>query len=435
MIILLSAPVWAGTSVGTYGRVIADTDTRGGAGEAASVVTYGSRLEKDPYVEVDLKIDEELDEGPDFRIVVTPALEGDLFHYGGEWDASLALRNLYAEATEDGSPWTAWVGSRMLRGDDVHLFDFWPLDGLNTVGGGASWAPDDRWTASAHVGVSRYAGEAWQVQLRPSPVAGGVGTEDIAILDRQRIVPSLKLGRTAGGSVTFRAQAYGELHALPAGEREVDQQLTQELPSDLGTVAGVQLSLWGWADDSFAHLWLKRATGLAAFGTTGVPGGLATDYTATGATEHLVALSSNHEAGAASVLYGAYLRRFEDADANTVDVDDRWEANVAIRPAVYVGQHVSLGAEVSQQWLRPDGLNPRTDTHDVPAITKLALLPALQPGRSSFSRPQLRAQYVYSYLNNDARSWFADDDLRHASNHQHTIGIGAEWWLNSESYR
>ena len=36
----------------------------------------------------------------------------------------------------------AWVGSRMYRGDDIYLFDYWPLDDLNTVGGGVLYHRD-----------------------------------------------------------------------------------------------------------------------------------------------------------------------------------------------------------------------------------------------------------------------------------------------------
>ena len=37
----------------------------------------------------------------------------------------------------------------MYRGDDVYLFDFWPLDNLNTVGGGAMYSFNRRQTSLA----------------------------------------------------------------------------------------------------------------------------------------------------------------------------------------------------------------------------------------------------------------------------------------------
>ena len=183
-------------------------------------------------------------------------------------------------------------------------------------------------------------------------------------------------------------------------------------------------------------MWYRRATGLGAYGELTVPTtGLASDYTVAATREHLFAVAGNHQTEAWAVLWGAYLRRFVDADANDVDFDDRWEANAAVRPQIFIGQHGSMGVEASRQWLRPDGLNPRTDAHAVPTVTKLALLPALQPRPGSFARPQIRLQYVFSYLNNDARTLYADEDVRHRSNYQHFIGVGAEWWVNSRSYR
>ncbi|MEQ1501586.1 MAG: carbohydrate porin [Myxococcota bacterium] len=421
-------------TIGSYGRVQASVDATGGQGEPASVVTYDTRLQEAPYVELDLAFAQDTPDGPSFRVVVTPAVAGELFHATGSWSASLALRNLYAEvvATEQ---WSAWAGSRMYRGDDVYLLDFWPLDDLNTVGGGAAFRPDERWTLQAQVGASRLASGDYELQTQALPVAGGVGVEQVSFLDRERIVSSLKAGRTFGDDVVTRVSGYAELQVLPAGERLHDDQFVQELPSDAGSVLGAQVSLWGWADDSFVHLWLKRATGLAAYGDLSVPDGLAVDYRAQKAQEHLIALSANHELGPASVQAGAYVRRFTDADSNDIDVDDRWEANVAVRPTWYPAKVVSLGVELSQQWLRPDGLNPRTQAHDVPLITKFAVLPAIQPRPGSYARPQVRLQYVYSYLNNDARSWFAVDDPRHDSNHEQFVGIGAEWWLDSESHR
>ena len=44
------------------------------------------------------------------------------------------MRNLYAQGTYDNI--TMWAGSRMYRGDDIYLLNWWPLDNQNTVGGG-----------------------------------------------------------------------------------------------------------------------------------------------------------------------------------------------------------------------------------------------------------------------------------------------------------
>jgi hypothetical protein len=44
-------------------------------------------------------------------------------------------------------------------------------------------------------------------------------------------------------------------------------------------------------------------------------------------------------------------------------------------------------------------------------------------------------QYVLTYLNDDARLWFDARDTRSQRNVHHFLGLGAEWWLNSRSYR
>ena len=57
---------------------------------------------------------------------------------------------------------------------------------------------------------------------------------------------------------------------------------------------GAQASLWGWGPDSFAHLWLRRGTGLAIPGTLAPPGtGLAADRPFAVAREPLVAGAGN----------------------------------------------------------------------------------------------------------------------------------------------
>lgn len=427
----------AGASMGSYGRVAVSTDTRGGQGDPVKVVSFGTRLEKDPYLELDLLYDVPTDDGGRFRAVVTPALSGQLFHYDGVWDVDLALRNLYVEA--DGLtalPLSVWAGSRMLRGDDVHLLDFWPLDDLNTVGGGVALAPGS-WRLSAHVGLNRLDGDDWQRQVRTVPEVGGVGETDVLVLDRQRTVVSGRADRLfEGDRATLRARLYGEVHRLPAGTRIVEDDIEEALPADRGALLGGQLSAWGWGEDAFVHVWYRTATGLATDGLLAIPDdGFATDYTFAAARQHRLALAGNHQTDRVGVLLGAYVQRSADADGQSGDWDDRWEGNVAVRPQVFLTDHVSLGVEASHQELRPDGLNPRTSAPSRASVTKLAVLPALQPGRGSFSRPQIRLQYIVSFLNEDALDLYEEQDTRTRYYAQHFVGLGAEWWINSASYR
>ena len=426
-----------GFSLGSYGRAQASTDLAGGRGDPTNIVAFGPRLEADPYAEIDLGFSRSGD--AEFRALFTPAISGDPFHYDGEWDADLAVRNLFAEARLPSGPGhtTVWAGSRMYRGDDVYLLNFWPLDSLNTFGGGLGFAVEDLELA-AHVGFNRLTYDDWQVQNWTRPEPGGVGETEVIVLDRQRRIGSLKGAYTRPmGPVTLRFKGYGELHQLPEGTRLVEDRFEEELPADVGTVAGVQLSAWGWAEDSYVHLFYKRATGLAAFGELAVPqDGLATDYTTKAAREHLVALAANHEVGeVVSIAGGAYVRSFVDADGLALDVDDRWETAVSLRPTVHIGRYVGIGVEGSHQWLRPNGLNPRTEEHDIPQITKISVLPMVTPRPRTFSRPMIHLTYTASLLNEDALQWFDPLDQRAQQPVQHFVGLGAEWWINSQSYR
>lgn len=440
MLLLLAAlglanePVF---SAGSYGRVQVSSDLGGGGGDAVRVARYAPRLEAGPYMELDLAWDWQLDEGPHFTVLITPALSGNLFHYDGEFAEALALRNFYASASGIGGvPLELWAGSRMYRGDDVYLLDFWPLDNLNTFGGGAIWRPN-RSEVALHVGANRLLGDDYQYQTVRVVTPDGVTGEDILFLDRQRVITSLKAHREIPvGDLTLRAKVYGELHTLPEGEAvqddAFDQLLTEALPSDSGALVGAQLSLWGWSDQSFLHLWTRYATGLAAYGELAIPSdGLSLSRTTQGARSFLTAAMVNHETPRVGVMAATYVSNTRDADSQAVDFDDRWEWVGVARPQVYFGRHVALGVEASHQYVRPNGLNPRSNSFDQAHLTKLSIIPAIQRDRGGYSRPRLHIQYTASFLNDGARSYFNPLDARVSEGVQHFVGIGAEWWVNT----
>ena len=423
-------------STGSYGRVTLSSDLQGGQGTAPRVARYGPRLELPPYMELDLGWTQWVGDAQ-FDVLITPALSGNLFHYDGVFAEELALRNFYAEARGfTDLPLTVWAGSRMYRGDDIYLLDFWPLDNLNTSGGGVMVHPGQTEVAF-HVGANRLLGNDWQFQTARVQVPGDIDGEDVLVLDRQRIISSGRLTQHVPvGSLTFRAKLYGEVHTLPEAERRIvdpfDQPRTETLPKDFGSLLGVQLSLWGWADQSFVHLWFRHSTGLAAYGELTIPmDGLARDDTVASARSTMLALTGNHELGPAGVMFGTYLSYALDADGQPVDFDDRWEWVGVLRPNVYLSRHVTMSAEVSHQLVRPNGLNPRSDQFDIAHLTKLSVLPGVQVAKGGYSRPRVHAFYTLTLMNEGARNFFPADDVRVTGGPQHFVGLGAEWWLNS----
>jgi len=424
-----------GFRFGSYGRVGVSGDLqRGSMAKPLNLVTHGPRLEESPYVEIDLGY--VMDRGDDlgFKVAFTLAFAEDFFHYNGKWEADLAVRNLYLEAYNVFvKNLSLWAGSRMYRGDDIYLFDYWPLDMLNTVGAGAKLKFGTTFI-DLHGGVNRLA-DGYQYQKFPVPGAT-FGTEDVEVLDRQKAIFSLKVTHELHDltdSLSMKVAAYGEFHHLPSGELREDLVI-KDLPADLGWVAGAQLGFWGFGENAHFNLWVRGAGGLAAYGELAVPGALDLEKKAEDAREFVVALSGNYERGIFGLMLGAYMRYFEDADGNKSDYDDGWEYVVAARPIFFIHKYFQQAAEISWQGRRPNGLNPRTQTHLVPNAMKFSLIPTLSWDKGSYARPHLRMIYTLTYLDEAARVLFPKEDPRYGEATHHFLGVQVEWWFNS-SYR
>ena len=131
----------SGFAFGSYGRVAVASNLDGGLGRDADIVAFAPRIDEDVYFELELRRQDQLRGGARSFVVATVAFGGPLFHLDGDFDESIAVRNLFAMVTDaftDGL--SLWAGSRMWRGDDVYLLNFWPLDNLNTVGGGLDYS-------------------------------------------------------------------------------------------------------------------------------------------------------------------------------------------------------------------------------------------------------------------------------------------------------
>jgi maltoporin len=438
-----------GFSFGSYGRVSAASDLRGGSGRPANIVAYGTRLDLPTYAEVQL---ERRDKWPSTygsgqvssNVVFTLAFAGPLFHETGKFEAITAVRNLYAETRGIfHKGFSAWIGSRMYRGDDIYLLNFWPLDNLNMVGGGARFAFDttseEATSLALAVGMGR-ATDPFSFQTRPSLSPSGFGSTEVVTLDRPRTIVSVKaqhlefLRKGAGGIPGLKFVLYGEQHAMSRGVRVNESNVKEDLPSETGTLVGGQLGFFAGEHDIFINLFLRHATGLAAYGDKTVPSALSPDKTTSGARETLVALSANYEKDMFGVLVGGYLRGFKDASANPYSRNTFNEGSFVIRPMVWLGEHVGLAGEASYQAfasaaVRDDGRPERA------SMWRFGVLPFLTPaGRGSFTRPHFNLVYLYSTRDEGARLRYAPDDKFAKRSNEHYFGLNVEWWFNS-SYR
>src|SRR5579883_3142621 len=415
-----------GFSFGSYGRVSIGIDGNGHGGYSTNIVSHGSRLEEPPYIELDLYYGGEV-LGGRWRAVIAPAFTGDLFHYTGDFSSHFAVRNAYIETEDVGLRGLHfWAGSRMYRGDDVYLFDYWPLDNLNTVGGGASLRFGDN-DVAVHAGQNLL-NDPFQTQTQLAP-AHGIGAPIPAlVLDRPRTITSAKYTRYLhfekypGAGAKFAL--YGEFHYLPDGDVPVPtQQRTEHLPSDFGWVAGAQFGIWARAY-TFLNLFFRYAGGLAAYGDLSNPQALGTDKRALDAKELVLALSQNIETKHVGIMAGAYFRRFTDPAPDPFNPRSYSEYIIAVRPQVYVTRWFHVAAELSGQGRFYDGVDPYLDRRLEPQVFRFSVLPIVSPlGKGTYTRPIIYGVYTLSVLNQDARdALFDPTDVRYSASLVHYLG-------------
>ena len=433
-----------GFHFGSYGRVVAAGDLRGRPGRDADIVGRGSRFDESTYAELELRREDHWKEtGAATRVVATLAVRHPIFHYNANFDATIALRNLYIEEVGLGAKGLSfWAGSRMYRGDDIYVLDWWPLDNLNTIGGGAGYQFEFGTFIKIHAGVNQPNTSFFrQTSLRP-PALARPGEAEVAILDRQQIITSAKIGHVfdigqSGGGV--KLIGYGETHHVRAGTREVDGEYRQyePVPPDNGYVAGGEVSMFTGKRSTHLNVWVRHAWNLAAYGEFARPTQLAPDLTTHGARELIVALGGNFEFGFFGLMIGSYFRRYRNASPS-LDVDDLNEGIVLLRPQFWFGKIAGTAIEASyqaQQRAAPLSLDSDAASPLFASLWRVGIMPFLTPaGRGSYARPHIRAWYMVTIRDDGARSLYAQDDVFALRKVDHLLGIGAEWWFGSTSY-
>lgn len=434
---------------GSYGRVQVGSDLRGGTGRGTNVVAFGPRLvDENSYAELELRREDKWSEKVSGRIVATLGLFPPFFHFTGKAAQAIGVRNLYAQGTYDRV--TMWAGSRMYRGDDIYLLNWWPLDNQNTVGAGAA-VPVYRSPRSEETGQSRYetiaqvhAGQQrldnpYQFQQIPVVAPFGFGTVDVTKLDRPRTIETLKVTqfiRAASGPSGFKVVLYGEAHQISAGSfRDTLTSTDRALPSDTGFLAGSQLTWFRGERDTFATLFLRHARGIAAYDPLAVPITFALDRSTGNASETQIAATGNWENDYVGVTGAAYVRFFRDGSAAAASTQKYDEGAVVVRPSVFIGENFGVSVEGSYQQRRLQILDPTGNDPLSASVTKIGLIPYFSPsGKGTFKRPQIRLLYTASFRNTGAQALYAPEDVFSQRKVEHFAGISTEWWFNFSSY-
>lgn len=75
------------------------------------------------------------------KLTLMVAQGGPSFYYTNTWGQEIALRELYFQMGKVAGlqGLSGWFGNRTYRGDSFGLFDSWPFDNQNLLGGGVRW--------------------------------------------------------------------------------------------------------------------------------------------------------------------------------------------------------------------------------------------------------------------------------------------------------
>ncbi len=429
---------------GSYGRIIAASDASGHPTRDSDIVAHGSRVDLPNYVELELRREDRWPSaGADTRMVATLAVSNPIFHYTGNFDAKLAVRNLFLEERGLGTKGlSVWAGSRMLRGDDIYLLDFWPLDNLNTLGGGVRYEAPTHTIAQVHMGLGQPQNPFYRQEAQRPVALNQFGVATIDLLNRQRWIGSARLeqqiffGHSGAG---VKMVGYGEAHRLPAGQRETAQpSVYEDVSAETGFVVGAQLGAFSGAHDTHLNAFVRYARGLAAYGELAAPGQLAADHTTAGARELVVAAGGNFEYDRFAIMAGGYFRSFRNA-SRALDFGDVDEGILIARPQVWFVDWAGLALEGSIQVQQRGVLAPTGDGGALaPLVAKMprvGVIPFLSPaGRGSYSRPVIWLVYSAGFRDAAARALYPVDDPFATRKVEQFIGFGAEWWFGSTSY-
>ena len=440
-----------GFEFGSYGRVQIASDLRGGTGREANIVAYGTRIDEDSYAELELRREDTFSDGIKNKVVTTLGLFPPFFQFTGDAIQNIGLRNLYDQASY--GPLTLWVGSRMYRGDDIYLLDWWPLDNQNTVGGGigVNLPPTSfgETSIAAHVGMERLDNPA---QFEQIPVTAPFGIRD-GERDRARPAaphrdaeghpPRAKLqGCAPDGERQPRFQVHplrrgaGDLRRRPHRHVGRDRQPDADAVScRLGLPHRRRDSRTGRANATRSSR-SSRGTRMAWPHTTPSPSRSHSRQTARRAAR---TRRSPPSAGTSKPARSASSTAPTFATSPTATHSRRPSRRTTRGP--WTSGRRSSSASTGHRGRRqlPGAALRRARSDDQRTALRGRVArrrhPLLLPiGRGSYKRPQLRIIYAITARNEGARALYAAQDVFSQRSIEHYLGLGVEWWFNSSSY-
>ena len=351
--------------------------------------------------------------------------------YGG---LTIALPELFAEAKNImGSSWSAWVGARLFRGDDIHLADHFYFDDHSSQGFGIQYK-NTRFSVMYPGAVDTTSSLPPYFYLNiinGTPVLG-LRNRSVYILEHTFPVKE--------GTIKLMA----EYQRLASGTIS-DTSTNLNYPADYGYVLGVKYkkNLAKALPGSYYDLSARYGSGIAnggdgggakTFLTYGGPN-LQTNkfkeaYSLAATGSILYNISSNYSLNA----YGIFTKSRGASDSldKAADYQGRQLFNrktdlaVGARGTWYIKNWFHLLHEL-------DFASRKDGTQDPAQVVKFSIAPTLVPfgKRDVWSRPHFRLVYSLARYNKFAAANLYSPYLAQAGSKQwgHYFGVKTEWWF------
>ena len=212
------------------------------------------------------------------------------------------------------------------------------------------------------------------------------------------------------------------------------------MPADSGYLVGGEVSLYGFepVDSKFrrhVNLFVRYAKGLAAFDELQPPTSLGPDRTVSRANEFTFGISGNYDHALGNIMLGFLTRDFNDSTG------ENSSATAGSTPPTFARSRSSAKASSPAPTSRTRRGSRAASTTSrcaprIPAMFEIAPMLVFSPmGPSGYDRPQLRLVYRAAHLNEGALDLYVPDDPRHSHEWVHFLGVQAEWWFNSTTYK
>lgn len=351
--------------------------------------------------------------------------------YGG---ITASLPEIFAEARNImGTPWSAWVGARFFRGDDIHIIDHFYFDDHSAQGFGIQHK-NTQFSIMFPAAVdtaSSLPPYFYNNIVNGTPVLG-LRNRSVYIVEHS--IPSEK------GYVKFM----GEYHRL-ANATEEDTVASYNYPSDYGFVLGakVKTNLQTQMPGSFYDVSVRYGKGIA---NGGDGGGSRTFLTYGGPNFETQKFRNAWSiAFTASVLWN--VNQNYSVNAYGIFTKSRGASDSLNTTTDYGGRSLfnrktdfAIGAR--NTWYIKDWLHllhelnfaSRTDgTQDAAQMVKFSIAPTVVPNgkRDVWSRPHFRLVYSIAHYNKFAADNLYSPYLAQTGSKRwgHYIGVKTEWWL------